>query len=203
MKKIFAIAVVALAMIANTANAQIKFGVKGGLNLSELTMSNALGDTFNPENQTGFFVGPTMKVTLPIIGLSLDGAALFNQTSSKADDVDLKNQSIAIPVNVRYGIGLSSIANVFAFAGPQFAFNIGDKDVKFKDVTDGKYSFSSSALSINLGIGATLASHLQVTANYNIPCGKAGEFKYSDALGTVFGAEAKEKTWQVGLTYWF
>jgi hypothetical protein len=39
------------------------------------------------------------------------------------DDAEttMTQKSLNIPVNVRYGFGLSSLANVFVFAGPQCA----------------------------------------------------------------------------------
>ncbi len=41
---------------------------------------------------------------------------------------NVKQQSINIPVNVRYGFGLSSLANIFLFAGPQWGINVGHKN---------------------------------------------------------------------------
>lgn len=55
-------------MFATNANAQIKFGLKGGLDVTNMSLSN---DVFDASNKTGFFVGPMVKVTIPIVGLSL------------------------------------------------------------------------------------------------------------------------------------
>jgi 2,4-dienoyl-CoA reductase-like NADH-dependent reductase (Old Yellow Enzyme family) len=69
MKKVFSILMVAVAlMVAAPAQAQlIKFGVKGGLNLTEIDMKG--GADWWEENTTGFFIGPMMEVTIPVIGL--------------------------------------------------------------------------------------------------------------------------------------
>ncbi len=45
----------------------------------------------------------------------------------------MTQKSLNIPVNVRYGFGLSSLANVFVFAGPQWGINVGDKNFKWND----------------------------------------------------------------------
>ena len=67
MKKVlFVLMVVAAMMFATNANAQIKFGLKGGLDVTNMSLSN---DVFDASNKTGFFVGPMVKVTIPIVGL--------------------------------------------------------------------------------------------------------------------------------------
>ncbi len=202
MRKLFAI--IAVALFTTTASAQFNFGVKGGLNLSSISMNGKLTDNLKSENQAGFFIGPTVKFTLPIVGLGFDAAALYDQKSSKVDEVTVKQQSIVVPINVRYGVGLGDLASIYAFAGPQFGFNVGDKDFDLKSLT-ANYNLKSSNISLNLGIGVVLASHLQVSANYNIAMGKTGEFdssKATDALKDLVG-DAKTNTWQVGVAYWF
>ena len=76
MKKIFSVLMVAVAlMMAAPAQAQlIKFGVKGGLNMSKLDANGIKSD-----NTTGFFIGPMAEFTLPIIGLGVDGALMYSQ----------------------------------------------------------------------------------------------------------------------------
>ena len=68
MKKIVSVLMVAVAlMMAAPAQAQlIKFGVKGGMNFSKLdTDAKILDDVM--DNSTGFFIGPMMEVTLPLV----------------------------------------------------------------------------------------------------------------------------------------
>lgn len=66
-----------------------------------------------------------VKLTVPVVGLSFDAAALYDQKEAKVtvDDnsTTMKQQSINIPVNVRYGFGLSSLAQLFLFAVPSGA----------------------------------------------------------------------------------
>jgi hypothetical protein len=56
---------------------QVKFGLKGGFDLTELKLKNA-GEIFKADNNVGWFVGPTMKLSLPG-GLGFDLSALYNQ----------------------------------------------------------------------------------------------------------------------------
>lgn len=217
MKKLFTAAIVALSMMfgANNAQAQVKFGLKGGLNVTSMSLDkDKLLDT---ENQAGFFIGPTVKFTLPIVGLGIDASALYDQREAKlkgdvkGNEVEtsstLKTQAINVPINVRYGVGLGSVANVFLFAGPQFGFNVGDKNQSLlKDAAEWK--LKSSNFSVNVGLGFTVLSHLQVSANYNIACGKTGDVTVSDAAGAtlqeLIGKNGgKANAWQVGVAYYF
>ena len=207
MKKILSLVfIVAAMMYATSANAQVKFGLKGGLNVTSMSFSE---DVFDASNKTGFFVGPMVKVTVPIVGLSFDAAALYDQKEAKVkangDDYELtgknvKQQSINIPVNVRYGFGLSSLANAFVFAGPQWGINVGDKNFKWADKAS--YSLKKSNFSVNVGAGVTLLSHLQISANYNIACGKTAEVNLLNGVGKAID-KSNNNSWQIALGYWF
>lgn len=207
MKKILSLVFMVAAMLyATSVNAQIKFGLKGGLNVTSMSFSE---DVLDASNKTGFFVGPMVKVTVPIVGLSFDAAALYDQKEAKVkangDDYDLtgknvKQQSINIPVNVRYGFGLSSLANAFVFAGPQWGINVGDKNFKWADTAS--YSLKKSNFSVNVGAGVTLLSHLQISANYNIACGKTAEVNLLHGVGKAID-KSNNNSWQIALGYWF
>lgn len=213
MKKIFTTALLAAAMLfsANSAEAQVKFGIKGGLNVTSMSLDSKVLDA---ENRAGFFIGPTLKFTLPVVGLGIDASALYDQREAKAKaevegaevESNFKTQSVNIPINVRYGFGLGSTASIFLFAGPQFGFNVGDKNQSiFKDM--GEWRLKSSTFSVNVGVGAMLLSHLQLSANYNIACGKTGDMTVSKALGetgqNLFSKNGRTNAWQIGLAYYF
>jgi hypothetical protein len=207
MKKLFTLIVlVAATYFAVPANAQLKFGIKGGLNITDMSLSN---DVFETSNRTGFFIGPTIKFTLPIVGLGIDASALYDQREGEvnveADDntlvsTRLKQKSINIPINLRYDIGLGSLAAVYLAAGPQFGFNVGDKNQSlYKDVAE--WRLNTSNFSVNVGAGVMLLGHLQVGANYNIVCGKTGEITILDGAESVL--RGRSNTWQISAAYYF
>lgn len=207
MKKLFTLIVlVAATYFAVPANAQLKFGIKGGLNITDMSLSN---DVFEASNRTGFFIGPTIKFTLPIVGLGIDASALYDQREGEvnveADDntlvsTRLKQKSINIPINLRYDIGLGSLAAVYLAAGPQFGFNVGDKNQSlYKDVAE--WRLNTSNFSVNVGAGVMLLGHLQVGANYNIVCGKTGEITVLDGAESVL--RGRSNTWQISAAYYF
>ena len=210
MKKILSfVFLVAAMMFATSANAQVKFGLKGGLNVTSMSFSE---DVFDASNKTGFFVGPMVKFTVPIVGLSFDAAALYDQKEADVKyNIDgelgkttVRQKSINIPVNVRYGFGLSSLANAFLFAGPQWGINVGDKNFKWNETSS--YSLKKLNFSVNVGAGVTLLSHLQISANYNIACGKSADASLSKAVDAVTNAgkdKSHNNSWQIALGYWF
>ena len=103
MRKIFTAAIVAATMLFSTssAQAQVKFGLKGGLNVTNMSLNS---EVFDADNQTGFFIGPTVKFTLPIVGLGIDASALYDQRDAK----------ITVEDNVRLRISLSIFQSTFA-----------------------------------------------------------------------------------------
>lgn len=202
MKKLITAAMLLMAMAWTTAaQAQVQFGLKGGLNVTNMSLSK---DVVESSNQCGFFIGPTLKFTLPIIGLGVDASALYDQRSAKISESGtntgeqtIKQEQIAIPINLRYGVGLGSMASIYFFAGPQFGFNVGDKE---KKLDFGEWQLKSSNFSVNVGAGVMLVKHLQLSANYNIACGKTGDVTVGS---TVKAATGKANAWQIAAAYYF
>lgn len=203
MKKIFMLLAMIVTMTAaNNASAQIKFGLKGGVNVTDMSLNSSV---FDASNRTGFFVGPTIKVQLPLVGLGIDASALYDQREAKikvgntTTKETLRSQAINVPINLRYGWGLSSMANIFLFAGPQFGFNVGDKDQKITE--NSTWSVKNSNFSLNFGAGVTLLSHLQLTANYNVVCGKTSDASIEQLTNKEVRSRAN--AWQIALAYYF
>jgi hypothetical protein len=196
---------VLLATMTVAAQAQVKFGVKGGLNLTNMKFDNSVT---NKSNQTGFFIGPTLNFTLPVVGLGIDASALYDQRSAKIDGSEekLKQQSIQVPINLRYGFGLGNTASIYIFAGPQFGFNIGDKSANIIDNAL-EWRLKDSNLSANVGVGLMLLNHLQVSANYNIALGTTGESNVisttASTVGNLVTGKTKANAWQLSVAYFF
>jgi len=207
MKKILSIIAVSVALLAAPANAQVKFGVRGGANLVNMKLSGNVVNNLQKDNRAGFYIGPTVKFTVPIVGLSVDASALYDQRSTEvtneSETQSIISRQLAIPVNVRYGWGLGSVADIFLFAGPQVAFNFSKDKSLFNNVAD--WSWKTSNFSVNVGLGCTILSHVELKANYNIACGKTGEATIFDAATKTVTGTVKSKTnsWQLGMAYYF
>ncbi len=212
MKKYFGIvALVAAMLVAIPAQAQLKFGVKVGLNVTDVKFDKSVADA---NNRSGFFVGPMAEFTLPIVGLGVDAALLYNNKSIKAtgkvDGVEYSDKKtlhyIDIPINVKYTIGLGSLASVYAATGPQFSYNVGGSNL-----FDNSYAINDSEFSWNIGAGVKLLGHLQVGYNYNIALGNTAEVKDKGALSTatdaawsqLVGKDLKTNTHQISIAYMF
>ena len=201
MKKIFTtIVLMASMLVAIPAKAGINFGIKGGYNITNFSFSE---DVIAKDNQQGFFIGPSLKIGIPVLPIGFEIAALYDQRDAKLEGEKISQKSINIPINVRYELGLGDMAGIYVAAGPQFGFNIGDKSFNFDDVAD--YKLKDSNLSINLGAGLRLVKHLEIGFNYNIALGKTGEFNVIDGAGEALGinGNGKANAWQISAAYYF
>lgn len=187
MKKIISLLAVVVCCLAMATPAQaqlLKFGVKGGLNMTELDLKG-----YDSDNTAGFFIGPMVEATIPLVGLGVDGALLYSQKGES----EWKQQGIEIPVNLKYTIGLGSTFGIYLAAGPDFYFNF--KDIDWADV-------KTTQVGINLGAGVKLLRKLQAGITYQIPLGDSFEgMNVVDGVQKAIGA--KTKTWQVSLAYIF
>lgn len=189
MKKVVTVLFIAVcACVALPAQAQFfQMGIKGGANVSKIS--------FNKEDRGGFFIGPMAEVTIPILGLGIDAALLYNQKGSKSDEFNLKQSGLDIPVNLKWTFGLGSMFGIYVAAGPDFFFNFKDDTY---NVTKRK-----SMVGMNFGAGLKLIKHLQVGVNYNIPLGNSGEVEWRDVGDALKYRDYKIKTWQMSLAYMF
>ena len=193
MKKIISVFMVAVClMMAAPVQAQLHFGVKGGLNISKLSFSK---DALKGDNQTGWFIGPMAEFTLPIIGVGADIAALYSQTdlAAKGYDTDAKLKTFEIPVNLKWSFGLGSMFGAYIAAGPQFGFNIGNK----KGFMD--YELKKNNTTFNVGAGVKLIRHIQIGVNYNFALSHTATIETTNEEVI----KIKNNTWQVSLAYLF
>lgn len=185
------------------ANAQVHLGVKGGLNLTTVSFKGKLSDNLSSKNQTGFFLGPTVKCSLPLVGLGMDVSALYNQTQAEIEETQVIEEIVSVPVNLRYKP--LPVIPVFVFVGPQLDFNLGKNGYDIKDSVLGidNYNVKDTRFSVNLGAGLT-TTHLQLSINYNMVCGKTGELNINQAAdaayNTIVGRQ-KTNTWQLSAAF--
>ena len=199
-----------LMLHASEAVSQVKFGVKAGVNINNISMSDKLG--YKVSNNVGFAIGPSVKWSLPVKGLALEAATLFDQQSIAVETIDLmggrsfettlRQQQIVIPVNFHYGFNIDAKTEFSIFAGPQMGFRIGKK------VTDTDYAqwlAKSTIFSINAGLALTLSKLVQFSAAYNIVCGKSGEFwinRQTKGGGQMIG-DATFNSVKLAVAYYF
>ena len=192
------------AQLKRDLSPKLELGMTLGMNITQ--MSYDVNSTIKDfaKNGAGVLVGPTVIFTMPAIGLGLDGAVVFDYRSSKIEgtaqstkiDSRLNFTSIQIPVNVRYGIDIAKMMNLFVFAGPQYNIRLNKGTV---NVAGADWTPCNNPLSVNFGIGLMAMEAAQFRINYNLATKKAGEFIYN---GTVRGS-GKANALQISATYLF
>lgn len=192
------------AFMAFQANAQLKIGLKGGFNVTRVSLSSNLADNFSADNREGFFAGLSVKfpvyVVLPI---TLETSVLYNKMWQGIENTSIARESIAIPVNAQ----LKFTKHTFIYAGPQLDFDITDKDYTILNASSmvNDYSLKDANVSVNVGAGIH-AGNMQLTVNFNKALGDYGEVNFTtakDGVTEVVRGTSKADSWWVGLTYYF
>lgn len=204
MKRIFIAMAVCLACCFTTAQAQFKFGLKGGLNVSSVRLNSSV---FDGSNRAGFHVGPTLEFTLPLGWLGLEISALYDTYKVAMEGVDEFNNPakssstlryVDVPLNVNAGFGLGSFAKIFISTGPQIAFSLGDSKI-----LDYKYDLKNSLFSWNAGLNVRLFKHYQVGYTYNVGIGNTAELSAKDVNPLKLSEKLKNSTHKITLSYYF
>ena len=198
MKRMKYLLIIAALLAVSTANAQFRFGVKGGLNIAKVSFNK---DVLNSGNITGFHVGPMIEGMFGKGGVGFDAGLLFSQKGFDTDDKTVKNTFLEIPANVKFKFGLPLVNPYFA-VGPYIDFRVsGDKlrDISYKDVKHQVESKSFGA-GLNFAVGAEVLDKLQVGLTYS--WGLTNDYKTFDGseLGSYTG---KPHTWSISAAYLF
>ena len=218
MKKIILSLVLLVSFVgAQTASAfSFDWGVTGGYNLTKLKFDKQ-SKFFDTNGNSGWFLG--VKANLGLIGgFGLDGALLYNQMkySTTADyslgtvSINETARSFAIPINLKYSIGLGKMANVYVTTGPQFDFALGDKsDDDNTTAFVSTFEQENMTTSWNVGAGVNLFKHFDIGLSYNFGLSKAAKQTIDLVSGTTVGItlpnnnSVKANTFKIQATYYF
>lgn len=197
-KHLLSIVFVAVAlMTSSVADAQIRFGVKAGLNLSSLSLTSS-NLTWDFKHQAGFHVGAVVDFKVPLAGLGADISVLYDQRNFKTSNGDGtfsndKLKYLSFPINIKYTFGFDEVASLYLATGPQFSFNLDNGSFTLEDLGR-SWKAKNFDFYWNVGIGFTVINHIRLGYTYNIPCSKSVD----SPVGSL-----KNKTNQVTLTYLF
>lgn len=163
MKKTVTVMILALmALVTIPAQAQLRFGVKGGVNISSVHFNS---DLLKADNVTGFQIGPMIETSIPLVGVGLDAAILYSQKGMGIGPEEIKTDYIDVPVNLKWKFGLP-IVKAYLAAGPYVGFRVGGD--KIWNVIGEQIEAKSFSAGLNFGVGVELLSHLQVGFNYGL-----------------------------------
>lgn len=151
---------VLVVLMTISANAQVNFGVKGGLNLYNLR-----GDDISADAKAGIHLGALAHIHLseqwalqPEAMFSMQGAS----RDQAGDDLNLNLNYLNFPLLFQY-----MFDNGFRLqAGPQLGFLVSAKEKFDGDAEDVKNRFNSIDLSLPIGVGYISPSGFGVDARY-------------------------------------
>lgn len=161
-KKVTWAILVLMALITLPAEAQLRFGVKGGVNISSVHFNS---DLLDADNVTGFQIGPMIETSIPLVGVGVDAAILYSQKGMGIGSEEIKTDYIDVPVNLKWKFGLP-IVKAYLAAGPYVGFRVGGD--KVWKVIGEQIEAKSFSAGLNFGLGVELLSHLQVGINYGL-----------------------------------
>lgn len=209
--------------LEGSASAQIKLGVKAGVDLMHLSTDREFMDA---KYRSGFHLGPTIKVDIPSTSFGADVSLILDQRSAEVSfspvgDLEvgpshlpvegsgevakLTSRTLNIPLNVRFYVLDLKALDIFVKAGPQLTTYLGDKKV-LEGIKDFKDEWSDSEYYVNLGGGFTISKQLEVSANCNIFCGKTKDAKLLDTFEQAKQAvkhDVKKLAWQISAAWYF
>jgi len=158
MKKII-FACFLLTLVTKNSQAQLQFGLKGGVNYNSDSFESVSNDVLNgAKTKTGIHTGLWLRAKLPVIGFyirpeivytELNNSVNYESPFSAPKTTDFKFRKIDVPVLI--GKKFLGIGNVFA--GPSFQY-ILSSDFELNDLRE--VSTESFSLGIQLGAGIEL-----------------------------------------------
>lgn len=182
--------------IALQTQAQIRLGVKGGINLSKVSFS---GERSNlaPENRTGFSIGPVVDAKVPFFGLGMEVSALYSHSHLDSYFAETTLKSIEVPVHLKWSASILRLFGVYAALGPQFGFNVGERQ-------DSYFRIRKRNTSFNVGGGLVLLNHLQLGLNYNFAITRTATLSVPIEIdGSSYDVKVRNNSWQASLAYLF
>lgn len=189
-------------LFALSMHAKIKFGVRGGYDISKMELSTNVLDA---SHRNGNFIGPTMKVDL-IAGLDIDLSLLYdakdvNISNFEGESATISKKSALLQVNLRRGFGFGDTSDVFVFAGPQWDFTLSSRNRSLFD-GEGHLRWKDAPMSVNVGIGAMVFGTLELKASYNIACDAVSDVTMKYIVDQI-RESPKGSTWNIGLAVYF
>jgi|SaaInlV_120m_DNA_3_1039746.scaffolds.fasta_scaffold05183_3 hypothetical protein len=158
MKKII-FACFLLTLVTKNSQAQLQFGLKGGVNYNSNSFENVSSDVLNgAKTKTGIHTGLWLRAKLPVIGLYIRPELVYTELNNSINydtqftapkTTDYKFRKIDVPVLI--GKKFLGIGNVFA--GPSFQY-ILSSDFELNDLRE--VSTEKFSLGIQLGAGVEL-----------------------------------------------
>lgn len=185
-------------LVARPLAAQINFGIKAGVGLTELKLSGPLSDNLSAKNRVGFFAGPMAEFIIPVVGLGVDASLLYTERNADLQGIRISERGLDVPVNLKFVFGLGRTLGLYLSAGPAFFFDF-EKNKRVFPIQEMSWEKRQIEVAANLGLGVRLLRHFQLGISYNMPLKNSAQV----ITNGVEQAAYKAKTWQLSAAYIF
>jgi len=199
MKKMFILAIGLFVATAASAQDRIKFGIKGGLNYSDIIKGDG-NNNFDTESKAGFNAGITLEIPL-IAGLQFTPEVLYAQKGYKNtySSGTFKQTTNFIDVPILASFRLGSSFNIVA--GPQVSFLLSTKNKfenNFGTVEETRVEDDSDRFKKSL-VGGLIGFRYDVNKNVDVHGRYALDFQKNNEDGTNRTPEFKNQVFSVGV----
>lgn len=185
------------------ANAEFRFGIKAGLNVNKLHLSDYKAN-LNSDNQCGFTAGVMTEFTVPVVGIGFDLSLMYthmnNEIKEGINEGAVGKNFLEIPLNLKYKFNIpviNSIIRPMVYTGPTMALKL-DKST-FEGI-----STKTVQMGWNLGLGLELFKHLQVSGGYTFGMNNvAKKIPVLDNNLNIGDIKVKNNYWTVTAAYLF
>jgi len=123
------LAMMIMACYVSQINAQVDFGLKGGINYANFKFKDAGVDV---SEATGWLAGALLQIKIPVIGVGVRPELLYTTFRGKVDNAPHSIHYLQVPVNVFKSFGLLVI-RPYVQAGPYFSYAVHVDGKAFKD----------------------------------------------------------------------
>lgn len=184
MKKLFTFVLSALfvAGMLSTASAQLRFGLKAGLNLATIAGGDEILDGFDPKMIPTYHIGGLAEFSLGEnlgvgVGVQISGKGFKIEEEDDLGEYKLTSRPLylQVPVSLHY-----TSNGFFVGAGPYAGFGIGGKnketsggesvsyDIEFGDGSGDDDVYAPLDFGLGLEAGYTINNSIRITASYNL-----------------------------------
>ncbi len=201
MKKIFVLAIGLFVATAASAQDNIKFGIKGGVNISDIIKDDG-NNNFDTKTKVGFNAGITLEIPL-IAGLAFTPEVLYAQKGYKltypSTNSEFTQTTNFIDVPILASFRLGSSFNIVA--GPQVSFLLSTKNkfengfgsVEETQVEDDSDRFKKSLVGGIIGFRYDVNDKFDIHGRYGL------DFQKNNENGSSSTPEYRNQVFSVGV----
>jgi len=195
-KKILLLSIAILTLTTLKSQEKIQFGIKGGVNFTNMTSNMTSEILIEKEYKTGFHIG--ILVEIPFGDkFSLQPEILYSTYGSKGKEIMFGGPNITTEYKLDY-IQIPILAKIYLYKGfsleigPSFNFLVNDKKIRESNtITDIGEKFEFSGI---LGV------------SYKLSSGLIGSFRYTNSLTNALNQDYSETNnygFLIGIGYLF